>query len=385
MATAQQMRVSENQISGWTAIFPNDVATEHQSLVFTKRMMALGVSCITYLRGIFPEDAYRTRYLEGMCVKILREDSRFPGASKVVKWMLGCFDALEKRFLRTIILGVHRDPEDPNSIIESYQFKFKYTADGPKLDILSQNKHIGTEVSFQDTKKASILLIRKLFVLMQSLEILPNDVSLTMKLFYYDEVTPPDYQPPGFKKGECDAMWFEGTPVHFKVGDVLTPFHMIKVRVTTEKETMEQLKKENMLNEENETSQQEFEEVRSIKSGRNSVMAGIPNHQNTTAQPILQKYTPSEQSFGPSEKEIKQLVAKAAELDVSDKRTKVGKEPVQGNGLRQNGEMHVEPQKLSTTQSIKAVRAKKTISEVNCAASKSAMLQEKITKRRRKN
>ncbi|XP_051866591.1 zebrafish testis-expressed 38 [Pristis pectinata] len=349
----------------WSAIFPNDVTTQHQSLVFIKRMMAVGVSCITYLRGIFPEDAYRTRYLEGMCVKILREDSRFPGASKVVKWMMGCFDALEKRFLRTIILGVHRDPEDPNSIIESYQFKFKYTADGPKLDILSKNKHIGTEVSFQDTKKASILLIRKLFVLMQSLEILPNDVSLTMKLFYYDEVTPPDYQPPGFKKGECDALWFEGTPVHFKVGDVPTPFHMMKVRVTTEKETMEQLEKENMLNEENETSQQKMEELKSTISGRNSVKAGIPCHQNTTAQPRLQKCMPNEQSFGESEKEIKQLVAKAAELDVSGKRTKLGKELVQRAGLQQSGEMHEEPQKLSTTQSIKAVRAKKTISELD--------------------
>jgi hypothetical protein len=28
-------------------------------------MMALAVSSITYLRGIFPEDAYRSRYLEG--------------------------------------------------------------------------------------------------------------------------------------------------------------------------------------------------------------------------------------------------------------------------------------------------------------------------------
>ncbi|XP_069794919.1 HORMA domain-containing protein 1-like isoform X2 [Narcine bancroftii] len=309
MATTQQIRVSEKQVSGWNAIFPNDVATQEQSLVFIKRMMAVGVSCITYLRGIFPEDAYRTRNLEGMCIKILREDSRFPGACKVVKWMMGCFDALEKRFLRTIILGVHRDPEDPNNIIESYQFKFKYTADGPKLDILSKNNSIGTEVSFQDTKKASILLIRKLFVLMQSLEILPNDVSLTMKLFYYDEVTPPDYQPPGFKKGECDALWFEGTPVHFKVGDVPTAFHMMKVRVTAEKETMEQLEKENMLNEENETSQQRMEEVKSTIS-------------------------------------IKQLVAKAAELNVSGKRTKLGKE---------------------------------------LAACNSDVLREKITKRRRKN
>ncbi|XP_038650073.1 HORMA domain-containing protein 1-like isoform X1 [Scyliorhinus canicula] len=381
MATAQRMRTSEKQISGWNAIFPNDVATQHQSLVFIKRMMALGVSCITYLRGIFPEDAYRTRYLEGMCVKILREDSRFPGASKVVKWMMGCFDALEKRFLRTIILGVHRDPEDPNSIIESYQFKFKYTADGPKLDILSKNK----QVSLQDTKKASILLIRKLFVLMQSLEILPNDVSLTMKLFYYDEVTPPEYQPPGFKQGECDAVWFEGTPVHFKVGDVPTPFHMMKVRVTTEKETMEQLEKENMLNEENETSVQGLEEVNSTPNVRNTVKEDTPFYQNITAHSELQRSVTNEQSFSESEKEIKQLVAKAAELNVSGKRTKLRKVLVQRNNLQDNGKVNEEPQKLSTTPAIKAVRAKKSISELDHTACDSAVLQEKITKRRRKN
>ncbi|XP_043555024.1 zebrafish testis-expressed 38 isoform X2 [Chiloscyllium plagiosum] len=361
MATAQQMRTSEKQVSGWNAIFPNDVTTQHQSLVFIKRMMAVGVSCITYLRGIFPEDAYRTRYLEGMCVKILREDSRFPGASKVVKWMMGCFDALEKKFLRTIILGVHRDPEDPNSIIESYQFKFKYTADGPKLDILSKNK----QVSLQDTKKASILLIRKLFVLMQSLEILPNDVSLTMKLFYYDEVTPPEYQPPGFKQGECDAVWFEGTPVHFKVGDVPTPFHMMKVRVTTEKETMEQLEKENILNEEVKTSVQGMEEVKSTPNDRDS-----PSYQNITAHSELQRSVTNEQSFSESDKEIKQLVAKAAELDVSGKRLKLRKVLMQKDDLQDNGIGYEEPQKLSTTQSIKAVRAKKTLSELDQVTSK---------------
>ncbi|XP_078418032.1 zebrafish testis-expressed 38 [Cetorhinus maximus] len=383
MSNREQVIESKGIDNGeqWSAIFPNDVTTQHQSLVFIKRMMAVGVSCITYLRGIFPEDAYRTRYLEGMCVKILREDSRFPGASKVVKWMMGCFDALEKRFLRTIILGVHRDPEDPNSIIESYQFKFKYTADGPKLDILSKNK----QVSLQDTKKASILLIRKLFVLMQSLEILPNDVSLTMKLFYYDEVTPPDYQPPGFKQGECDAVWFEGTPVHFKVGDVPTPFHMMKVRVTTEKETMEQLEKENMLNEETETSLQGMEEVKSAPNDRNTVKEDTPFYQTITAHSELQRSVTNEQSISESEKEIKQLVAKAAELDVSGKRTKLRKVLVQRNDLQDNGKVHEEPQKLSTTQAIKAVRAKKPISELDHTAFDSVVLQEKITKRRRKN
>lgn len=43
----------------------NELKTEQESLVFVKRMMAVAVSSITYLRGIFPEDAYRSRYLEG--------------------------------------------------------------------------------------------------------------------------------------------------------------------------------------------------------------------------------------------------------------------------------------------------------------------------------
>ena len=49
-------------------LFENELRTEQQSVVFVKRMMAVAVSSITYLRGIFPEDAYRSRYLEGELV-----------------------------------------------------------------------------------------------------------------------------------------------------------------------------------------------------------------------------------------------------------------------------------------------------------------------------
>uniref|UniRef100_A0A8C6WTQ0 HORMA domain-containing protein n=1 Tax=Neogobius melanostomus TaxID=47308 RepID=A0A8C6WTQ0_9GOBI len=63
-----------------------EASTEQASLVFVKRMMAVAVSSITYLRGIFPEDAYRSRYLEDLCIKVLREDCSAPGANKVVKW-----------------------------------------------------------------------------------------------------------------------------------------------------------------------------------------------------------------------------------------------------------------------------------------------------------
>ncbi|EPY85427.1 HORMA domain containing 2-like protein [Camelus ferus] len=64
---------------------------------------------------------------------------------------------------------------------------------------------------------------------------LPNDVILTMKLHYYNAVTPHDYQPPGFKEGvNSHFLLFEGEPVNLQVGLVSTGFHSMKVKVTTE-------------------------------------------------------------------------------------------------------------------------------------------------------
>ncbi|NXJ99446.1 HORM1 protein, partial [Corythaixoides concolor] len=213
-------------------VFPNKISTEQQSLMLVKRLLAVAVSCITYLRGIFPESAYGTRYMDDVCVKILREDKNCPGSTQLVKWMLGCYDALQKKYLNYSWVSLQ-------TITECYHFKFKYTHNGPLLDFSSTNKRNDSTITCADTKKASILLIRKIYVLMQNLSPLPNDVCLTMKLFYYDEVTPPDYQPPGFKEGECEGMIFEGEPMYLNVGEVPTPFHMLKVKVTTEKQRME--------------------------------------------------------------------------------------------------------------------------------------------------
>lgn len=134
-------------------------------------------------------------------------------------------------------------------------------------------------VTMEDTKKASILLIRKLFLLMQNLDSLPDDVSLTMKLYYYDDgeetraecdvprcatnsvpyftVTPQDYEPPGFKEGVCDSLWFEGMAVHFRVGDLHTPFHVLKVGVAAEQGRVSKLQEGNHLRESVQGSPQE--------------------------------------------------------------------------------------------------------------------------------
>ncbi|TRY56179.1 hypothetical protein DNTS_002533 [Danionella cerebrum] len=205
--------------------------TETQSLVFVKRMVVIAVSSITYLRGIFPEDCYRTRYLEDLCIKVLREDCSCPKAKELIKWLMGCFDALEKRYLQIVVIGVHMSPDDSDHLVESYQLKFTYSENGPQIDIL-RHCHGEMMVSVEDTKNASTLLIRKLFLLLQNLEALPAPVHLTMKLYYNDDVTPADYEPPGFKAGANDDMWFRGTAVHFRVGELPSCFHTMKLRVT---------------------------------------------------------------------------------------------------------------------------------------------------------
>lgn len=126
------------------------------------------------------------------------------------------------------MLVVHTNPEDPQTVSECYQFKFKYTNNGPIMDFLSNNQSIESSVSSAGTKKASILLIRKIYVLLQNLGPLPNDVCLTMTLFYYDDVTPADYQPPGFKDGDCEGVIFDGEPLYLNVGQVPTPFHTFR-------------------------------------------------------------------------------------------------------------------------------------------------------------
>ncbi|XP_031710657.1 zebrafish testis-expressed 38 [Anarrhichthys ocellatus] len=261
------IRKTKEETAEWTGLFLKDLKTQQESLVFVKRMMAVAVSSITYLRGIFPEDAYRSRYLEDLCIKVLREDCNTAGASKVVKWMMGCFDALEKRFLQIVFIGVYTNPDEPNCIIESYQFKFKYTEKGPEMDIL-RNNDVKIQVTLEDTKRASVLLIRKLFLLMQNLDVLPNDVYLTMKLYYYDDVTPADYQPPGFKEGECDSLWFEGMAVHFKVGEVQTAFHTLRVRVSAEQGRLEKLQEGNHLKETKKASQSNPRERETVTDPR---------------------------------------------------------------------------------------------------------------------
>ncbi|BFZ05218.1 hypothetical protein BsWGS_08257 [Bradybaena similaris] len=218
MATAQMQKTPTKT---WEAIFPNEQVTEQKSTVFVKKLLAVAISNITYLRAIFPEHAFGDKCLEDLNLKILRDESSCPGACQVIKWVKGCFDALDKKFLRTLVIGIYVDPNNPATVIESYTFKFTYNNHG-EVDIYRNNKKISSAHSAEETKKATIRLLRTLIILTNTLTSLPDSVMMTMKLFYYDEITPADYEPPGFKASSDDAFVFAEEATNIAIGEVAT-------------------------------------------------------------------------------------------------------------------------------------------------------------------
>ena len=53
--------------------------------------------------------------------------------------------------------------------------------------LFRNKKKISSAHTAADTKKATIRLLRTIVVLTQTLQSLPDDVMMTMKLFYYDD------------------------------------------------------------------------------------------------------------------------------------------------------------------------------------------------------
>ena len=64
-----------------------------------KKLLAVAVSTVSYLRALFPEEAFGDRCLEDVQLKILRDDSAYPEACKVIQWLRGCFDAFGEEYL----------------------------------------------------------------------------------------------------------------------------------------------------------------------------------------------------------------------------------------------------------------------------------------------
>ncbi|XP_009976600.1 PREDICTED: HORMA domain-containing protein 1-like, partial [Tauraco erythrolophus] len=157
--------------------------------------------------------------------------------------------------------------------------------------------------------------------------------------------TPPDYQPPGFKEGECEGMVFEGEPMYLNVGEVPTPFHMLKVKVTTEKQRMENVDRSilkrggsnvplQVLRVDREDSEGPEEENQDVNEDpaldnkaedRNNGSISEAPEPNSTCEDDEVVKPGGNQNLSVSNPQVDHLASKTSELHMSESRTRSGK------------------------------------------------------------
>ncbi|KAJ3069969.1 HORMA domain-containing protein 1, partial [Quaeritorhiza haematococci] len=179
--------------------------------------------------------------VNGMALKSLRRDYS-EQADSLINWLeQGTFDALEKKYLKTLIFGIFLDPDDPELLVESYTFHFAYPAEGLyHISIDACGKEAFKFRTKRQIMKATSEMLRRLLMLTQTLKPLPDNANITMKLFYYDDVTPPDYEPPLFMAGDNSKLfYFDQEPQRIKIGELQTPYHAVNLNVQTAVESID--------------------------------------------------------------------------------------------------------------------------------------------------
>ena len=93
----------------WSKTFPKKIETRTKSCLFVKKLLTVSISNITYLRSMFPEEAYAKRSMDGLPLKILKERNKIKKAATLASWLVGAFDAIEKGYLKELLLLVYLD------------------------------------------------------------------------------------------------------------------------------------------------------------------------------------------------------------------------------------------------------------------------------------
>ncbi|KAI8818668.1 HORMA domain-containing protein [Fimicolochytrium jonesii] len=233
--------------------------SQQQSLNLVRNLLGTTIGAITYLRGLFPENNFKDTSMGGLGLKSL-ERGVSQEANNLMDWLnRGCFHALERQYLRTMIFGIYLSPDEPNKLVEAYTFSFTY----PETDgcCVTMNAN-GVETFRLQTKtaimRATSTMLRRLLILTQTLRALPPSAYITMKLFYYDERTPAEYEPPCFRAGnDEEKFFFSQKPEKINIGKVETPHHALNLQVQTTADGIEAARDPEAQDEFETSSQQE--------------------------------------------------------------------------------------------------------------------------------
>ena len=106
------------------------------------------------------------------------------------------------------------------------------------MDFIANSNNKSKKMSFmtkEQIQQAWCSMIRTLIALSHTLPPLPQERYIAMRLYYYDDITPNDYNPPGFEAA-TDAPDFEFVNESERIeigGEIKTKYHTISMRLDT--------------------------------------------------------------------------------------------------------------------------------------------------------
>ncbi|WOK96627.1 hypothetical protein Cni_G05334 [Canna indica] len=235
--------------------------TEQDSLLLTRNLLRIAIFNISYIRGLFPEKYFNDKSVPALEMKIKKLMPMDAESRRLIDWMeRGVYDALQKKYLKTLLFSICEEKDGP--MIEEYAFSFSYaSSDGDEVCMkVSRNGNKKNGMTFKSTdvtpdqmRSSACKMIRTLVSLMRTLDQMPEERTILMKLLYYDGVTPEDYEPPFFRKcseNEVPNTWTKN-PLKMEVGNVNSKHVFLSLKV---KSVLDPCEDENGLAEDEEVS-----------------------------------------------------------------------------------------------------------------------------------
>ncbi|KAI3898995.1 hypothetical protein MKW92_019568 [Papaver armeniacum] len=218
--------------------------TEQDSLLLTRNLLRIAIFNISYIRGLFPENYFNDKSVPALEMKIKKLMPIDAESRRLIDWMeKGVYDALQKKYLKTLLFCISEAIDGP--MIEEYAFSFSYSNSDSEEVMMNisrtGNKKQGAtfksngnaDITPNQMRSSACKMVRTLVQLMRTLDRMPEERTILMKLLYYEDVTPIDYEPPFFREcseQEANHPWLKN-PLKMEIGNVNSKHFVLALKV----------------------------------------------------------------------------------------------------------------------------------------------------------
>jgi len=201
-----------------------------QSIAMIRNLMRVTFSNVVYTRGIFDPSQFKPMNVGGVIVQTLSSESADENAKQLCEWMeQGAFKAMNDGYLDKCVLVISADAEE-KVVLEAWSLSIGWSGE-LRVQVNDQERVLGPPsdkvktgaISQSQVLKVSAVMLRSLHSMLQTMEMLPDQYFLSMKLTYR-EGTPSDYEPVGFVKS-AGGLRFATRPIRMGVGPTIRTKH----------------------------------------------------------------------------------------------------------------------------------------------------------------